>query len=77
MSSIRRTLKDLREASGKSQSQIARELGVDQKTISLYENLKIQPSLKRAVELSLALGCSLDEIATAFGFIDSEAISQN
>ena len=55
-------LKQLREAKGLSQAQVARRLDVARSTISGYERNTITPSLDQLVSLAVLYSASLDYI---------------
>lgn len=59
-------LKELREAAGWSQGELARRLGVSRQTINAVETDKYDPSLPLALRLSRLFGVPVPEI-----FIDS------
>lgn len=56
------TLKKMREAKGLSQMALAKELGVDQSSVCLWEKGKTFPRADVAIRLANLLGCSLDEL---------------
>ncbi len=58
----------LRQAAGMSQKQLAVTLHVTAATLSNYENGIYLPSLDKAVQLAMELGCSLDYLC---GLTDS------
>ncbi len=53
-------LKELREAKGYSQSQLARKLNVSKSSISKYESNQSMPSVETLTRLALIYGVSLD-----------------
>lgn len=59
---ISKNLKNEIEQSGKSKTQIAKEIGVSKPTVSQYLSGKIQPSLSTFARLCVCLNCSADEI---------------
>lgn len=59
---ISKNLKNEIEQSGKSKTEIAREIGVSKPTISQYLSGKIQPSLSTFARLCTCLNCSADDI---------------
>ena len=58
-----RNLKQIREAKGHTQNQMARRFGVSEQTWRRYEQGKTEPSWKKAAEIADFLGVSLDELA--------------
>jgi transcriptional regulator with XRE-family HTH domain len=57
-------LKDARRSAGLTQTQLAAESGIDQRTISRLENGRVRdPSHRIVVRISLALGVHPQEIA--------------
>ena len=59
---ISKNLKNEIEQSGKSKTEIAKEIGVSKPTISQYLSGKIQPSLATFARLCICLDCSADEL---------------
>ena len=59
---ISKNLKNEIEQSGKSKTEIAKEIGVSKPTISQYLSGKIQPSLSTFARLCVCLDCSADEL---------------
>lgn len=59
-------LRDIREAAGWSQGELARRLGVSRQTINAVETDKYDPSLPLALRMSKLFGVAVTEI-----FIDS------
>ena len=59
---ISKNLKNEIEQSGKSKTEIAKEIGVSKPTISQYLSGKIQPSLSTFARLCNSLNCSADDI---------------
>lgn len=55
-------LEQLRKDKGLSQAELAKELGVDQSTVCLWEKEKTFPRVEVAIRLAEALGCTLEEI---------------
>ena len=56
------TLKDLREAHGLTQAQLAQAIGVSRKTINTVENGVYVPSTVIALKLAAALGVSVEAL---------------
>ena len=60
---VRNRIRALRTARGDfTQEQLAAACGVTRQTIIALEAEKYSPSLELAFKLSLALGCTLDEV---------------
>lgn len=57
-------IKAKRERVGKTQQQIADELGVTLDTISKYENGRNLPGADKLPALARALGCTIDDLYT-------------
>jgi len=53
----------LREAVGKTQEQLAADMGVEQPTVSRWENGVASPSWWKARQLAQIFGCPLDALA--------------
>lgn len=62
MFNYRLKLKEVREAKGLKQSELAEKLNTSQQVVSKYELNKIEPSVERLVELAQILDVSLDEL---------------
>ena len=56
-------LREMRERAGMTQAQLGALVGMPQTGISRYEAGGQMPSLDRAADLAIALGCTLDELA--------------
>lgn len=56
------TICELRRRKGLTQAEVARELGVNQATVCLWERGKTFPRAAAAVKLAGLLGCSLDTL---------------
>lgn len=56
------TLKERRKAAGLTQQQVADALGIDQASVSLWENGKFKPLSKRLDELAKLYNCSVEEL---------------
>lgn len=56
------SIKSLREAKGLSQKELAKELGVDQSAVCLWENGKTFPRVPVAQRMAKILDCSLNEL---------------
>ncbi len=55
-------LRELREARGLTQAQLADLIGVSRKTVNTVENGVFIPSTVVALKLAGALGCSVEEL---------------
>ena len=55
-------LKDMREAKGWSQGELARRLGVSRQTINAVETDKYDPSLPLALRMSKLFGVAVPEL---------------
>ena len=55
-------LKELREAKGLTQAQLADLIGVSRKTVNTVENGVFIPSTVVALKLAGALGCAVEEL---------------
>jgi len=55
-------LRELREAKGLTQAQLADLIGVSRKTVNTVENGVFTPSTVVALKLAGALGCSVEEL---------------
>ncbi len=58
------TLKDVREAHGLTQAQLAEAIGVSRKTINTVENGVYVPSTVIALRLAAALGTTVEALFT-------------
>lgn len=67
-------LKEQRELFGYSQNALAKATGINQQTISWWENNKGIPSIDFCVQLAQFYGCTLDELV---GMDNYNAISKN
>jgi transcriptional regulator with XRE-family HTH domain len=59
-------IKYLIERSGKTQTEIARALGVHQTLVSLWARGKCNPTITIITRLASVLGCTADEIISCF-----------
>ncbi len=55
-------LKEFRRNEGLTQKELAMVLDSSQNTISQYESGKRTPTIKKLLEISALLGCSVDEL---------------
>lgn len=62
MMTIGKRLRQLRENSGLTQPELAEKLGVNQSTITRYENGTKIPTLPVAIQMADIFGCSLDSL---------------
>lgn len=65
------TFSELRKRKGLSQVDLAKSLGVDQSTVSLWERGKTFPRRDMAFRLAVELGCTLDDLYCAARITDS------
>lgn len=63
---FRDRLKELRQAAGLTQAALAEKSGVPLSTIRDYEQSKRDPGLPTAKKLAVALGVSLDQLASVY-----------
>lgn len=59
---IRLKIRQLREAAGMTQGELAREVGVTQTALSGYEHSAHMPPLETAAKIADVLGCTIDEM---------------
>ena len=62
LAAIAKNIASMVENSGKSQAQIAKELNLDQTTISKYTLGKALPSVLQLMELCRVLNCTYEDI---------------
>jgi putative transcriptional regulator len=62
MVSLENRLKEIREAKGWSQGELARRLGVSRQTINAVETDKYDPSLPLALRMAKLFGLSVPEL---------------
>ena len=62
MGSLENRLKEIREAAGWSQGELARRLGVSRQTINAVETDKYDPSLPLALRMSKLFACQVPDI---------------
>ncbi len=55
-------LRAAREASGKTQKQVARESGVTERTYLYYETKSMEPGAKTAIRIAQALNSTVEEL---------------
>lgn len=55
-------LKQLRETSGMTQTELAQRLGVGQSTIAMWETGESFPRTDKLPELAKIFGCTIDEL---------------
>jgi transcriptional regulator with XRE-family HTH domain len=56
-------IRELRDAHGLTQEQLAHEVGVTVKAVYMWERGTRTPHLKQAARLADILGCTIDELA--------------
>ena len=56
------TIRELREAAGLTQLELAYRLGVTPATVSLWERRRVEPKASQVRALALLLGVSMDDI---------------
>lgn len=59
------TFAELRKQKGFTQIQLAKSLGIDQSTVSLWEKGKTAPRVDTALRLAEIMGCTVDDIFRA------------
>jgi transcriptional regulator with XRE-family HTH domain len=62
------TVAQLRDKSGKTQRQVAADVGVTEKAVGDWER-GVMPRLDKAVRLANSLGISIDELCIAYGLL--------
>lgn len=62
-------LRDLMEEVGVGQNELAREIGVNNSTISYYINKKRMPTLRAFVNICIALECDMDDLVPMYDYI--------
>lgn len=67
---IAERIKQYRAAAGMTQKELAGAINASQNTISQYESGKRTPTVKKLLELSALLGCSLDELTCSHPVTD-------
>ena len=53
---------ELRKAAGKTQEQLAREVGVSRSAVAMWEVGAISPATEKLPQLADSLECSIDEL---------------
>jgi len=53
-------IKELRKTLGLTQAELAEKVGVDKAAVSIWENIRFNPTLETATQLAHVLGCSTD-----------------
>lgn len=56
------TLKAAREASGKTQAQVAKESGIAESVYQRYEYGKVEPKVRTAIRIARALGVETGQL---------------
>lgn len=59
-------LKDLRKRNNLTQAQVAKEIGVAESTICLYEKGERTPAVEKILKLAQIYNCSVEEIVNCF-----------
>ncbi len=62
MADLHNCLREIREAAGLTQGQLAEAIGVSRKTINTVENGVFVPSTVIALKLARTLGCPVEEL---------------
>lgn len=55
-------LKEIRKEKGMTQEELANAVGITQSNLSRIENGKVQISLKLAKDITVTLGCTVDDL---------------
>lgn len=58
--SIGENISALRRRSGKTQKELAAEIGVSESMVCKYEKNRVSPSIEIACDIAKALGCTVD-----------------
>ena len=61
-----------RKNAGLSQAAVAKELGVDQSTVCLWESGKTQPRAKLLPKIATMFSCTVDELLTPENIVANE-----
>ena len=59
---VNEILKTTRERSGKTQSQVAKEVGISERVYQSYEYDKCVPSVRTAIRIAQALGTTVEAL---------------
>lgn len=70
------TIKERREALDFTQMQVAKAVGIDQGSISTYENGKVKPKYEIASRLADLFGCTIREIMDGCVPPDEESVAE-
>lgn len=70
MQDIGRNIESVLEESNMSQRDLAREIGIDESTVSRYIRGKAMPTLKNLVNIAHVLVCDIGELAFSDEFIE-------
>lgn len=62
MRAVKNRLREVREAAGWSQGELARRLGVSRQTVNAVETDKYDPSLPLALRLAKLFGCAVTDL---------------
>lgn len=55
-------LKAAREQSGKTQAQVAKEVGIKEQSYQKYEYDKSTPNVRTAIRIARAVGCAVEDV---------------
>lgn len=55
-------LKVAREQSGKTQAQVAKEVGIREQAYQKYEYDKSTPNVRTAIRIARAVGCAVEDV---------------
>lgn len=55
-------LKAAREQSGKTQAQVAKEVGIREQSYQKYEYDKSTPNVRTAIRIARAVGCAVEDV---------------
>lgn len=55
-------IKDFREKRNKTQTELAKDLGVSQQAIAMWETGTNKPRANKLIQLARILGCTIDEL---------------
>ena len=70
-------IKQYRMAAGMTQKELAGAINASQNTISQYESGKRTPTVKRLLEISALLGCSVNELTVPLASTDAVGYDKN
>lgn len=55
-------IKDFREKRNKTQTELAKDLGVSQQAVAMWEKGTNKPRADKLIQLARILGCTIDEL---------------